>query len=66
MHSVTIPGKRLYPVAFHSRKLKDAERNFEIHGKELLAIKEGFREWKHYVLGADEPLTVYTDHQNIQ
>jgi len=27
-------GKRLHPLAFHSRKLKDAERNYEIHDKE--------------------------------
>ena len=31
-------GKQLHPVAFHSRKLNDAERNYEIHDKELLAI----------------------------
>ena len=59
-------GKRLHPVAFHNRKLNDAERNYEIHDKELLAILEAFREWKHYLLGADEPVTVYTDHQNLQ
>jgi len=47
---------------FHSRKLNDAERNYEIHDKELLAILEAFREWKHYLLGADDPVTVYTDH----
>ena len=59
-------GKRLHPVAFHSRKLNDAERNYEIHDQELLAILEAFREWKYYLLGADEPVTVYTDHQNQQ
>ena len=59
-------GKRLHPVAFHSRKLNDAERNYEIHDKELLAILDAFKEWKHYLLGADEPVTVYTDHQNLQ
>jgi len=59
-------GKRLQPVAFHSQKLNDAERNYEIHNKELLAILEAFREWKHYLLGAEEPVTVYTDHQNLQ
>ena len=26
--------KRLHPIAFHSRKLNDAERNYEIHDKE--------------------------------
>ena len=59
-------GKRLHPVAFHSRKLNNAERNYEIHDKELLAILDAFKEWKHYLLGADEPVTVYTDHQNQQ
>jgi len=28
----------LYPVAYYSRKLKDPERNYDIHDKELLAI----------------------------
>ena len=59
-------GKRLHPVAFHSRKLNDAERNYEIHDKKLLAILEAFREWQYYLLGGDEPVTVYTDHQNLQ
>jgi len=58
--------KRLHPVAFHSRKLKPAERNYEIHDKELLAILEAFKEWNHYLVGADKPVTVYTDHQNLQ
>ena len=59
-------GKRLHPVAFHSRKSNDAERNYEIHDKELLAILDAFKEWKHYLLGADEPVMVYTNHQNLQ
>ena len=58
--------KRLHPVAFHSRKLNSAERNYEIHDKELLAILEAFMEWKHYLYRADKPITVYTDHQNLQ
>jgi len=59
-------GKRLHPVAFQSRKLNDTECNSEIHDKELLAILETFREWKPYLLGAEELVTVYTDHQNLQ
>ena len=42
-------GKRLHSVAFHSRKLNSAERNCEIHEKELLAIMEAFKEWKRYL-----------------
>jgi len=59
-------GRRLHPVAFHSRKLNSAERNYEIHDKELLAIMEAFKEWKRYLWGEEEPVTVYTDHQNLQ
>jgi len=57
--------KRLHQVAFHSQKLNSAERNYEIHDKELLAILEAFMEWKHYLYGADMPITVYTDYQNL-
>jgi len=59
-------GRQLHPVAFHSRKLSDAEGNYEIHDKEILAILEACREWKYYLLGADDPVTVYTNHQNVQ
>jgi len=54
--------KRLHPVAFHSRKLNSAERNYEIHDEQLLARLEAFREWKHYIYGADRLITVYTDY----
>jgi len=59
-------GRRPHPVAFHSGKLNSAERNYEIHDKELLAIMEAFKEWKRYLWGEEEPVTVYTDHQNLQ
>jgi len=59
-------GKQLHPIAFHSRKLNDAERNFEIHDKELFSIQEALHEWKHYLLGADDPVRVYTHHQNLE
>ena len=34
--------------------------------KGLLAILEACKEWNHYLVGADKPVTVYTDHQNLQ
>ncbi len=33
-------------VAYFSRKMIDAERNYEIHDAELLAIVESFRHWR--------------------
>jgi len=59
-------GRRLHPVAFHSQKLNSAERNYEIHDQEFLAIMEAFKEWKRYLWGEEEPVREYTDHQNLQ
>ena len=42
-------GRLLHPVTFHSRKLNSAERNYEIHDNELLAIMVAFKEWKRYL-----------------
>jgi len=53
-------------VAFHSRKLSPAEQNYDIYDKELLAIVVAFMEWRHYLEGTEKPVTVYTDHQNLQ
>ena len=35
-----------YLIAFWSRKMIGAERNYEIHDGELLAIVEAFKEWR--------------------
>jgi len=36
--------KRLHLIAFYSRKLTDAELNYEIHDKKLLAIVNSFKQ----------------------
>jgi len=59
-----IDGKKR-PVAYESRKLKPAERNYPVHEKELLAIVHACRAWRTYILGATEN-TVYTDHASLR
>uniref|UniRef100_A0A1S4BZT8 Reverse transcriptase n=1 Tax=Nicotiana tabacum TaxID=4097 RepID=A0A1S4BZT8_TOBAC len=49
-----------HPVAYESRKLKDAERRYAAHEKELLAVVHCLRLWRHYQLGA--PFVVKTDN----
>jgi transposase InsO family protein len=56
---------RLHPVAFYSKKLHGPELNYAIHDKELMAIIEAFKEWKHYLSGAAHKVKVYTDHKNL-
>ena len=53
------------PVAFMSKALNNAERNYEIYDKEMLAVMQGFYEWAHYLKGNDAVTEVLTDHQNL-
>ena len=41
-----IDGKA-HPVAFYSKTLNEAERNYEIYDKELLAVVRALDEWRH-------------------
>jgi hypothetical protein len=55
----------LHPVAFYSRKLTNAEINYQVYDKELLAIITAFEQWKLYLVGAQHRVQVQTDHKNL-
>jgi len=38
----------IYPISFHSQTLQATELNYNVHNKELLAIVEVFKKWRHY------------------
>jgi len=54
------------PVAFLSRTMSSAKRNYEIYDKELLAIVEALDKWQQYLLNAVEKFEVWTDHENLK
>ena len=56
----------LHPICFYSRKFTVAELNYPIYNKELLAVVEGFKQWRVYLEGATHPVQVYTDHKNLE
>jgi hypothetical protein len=58
--------KEIHPVAFHSRTLNSSELNYDTHDKELLAIFEAFRTWRRYLEGSAKPISVITDHKNLE
>lgn len=61
------PGQaHWHPVAFWSRKMTPAERNYGAGDMEMLAIVAACRQWRHYVEGAKGTVTVLTDHANLQ
>ncbi len=53
-------------VAFFSRKMIATETRYETYDKELLAIVEVFKTWKHYLEGCKQEVFVLTDHNNLQ
>jgi len=53
-------------IAFLSRMMQAAERNYEIYDKELLAIVEALAKWRQYLLDTAEPFEVWTDHKNLK
>ncbi|CAI7802329.1 unnamed protein product [Closterium sp. NIES-54] len=57
-------GHGMQPLAFESRKLQPAERNYATHDRELLAIVHAIKTWRCYV--ELQPVTVYTDHRPLQ
>lgn len=48
-------------VAFESRKLNDAERNYLNHDKETLSVLHALRKWRHYIQNGHRT-KVFTDN----
>ena len=58
-------GIKWRPVANQSKTMQDAECNYHIHTKELVAIIQAFKEWKSYTRRSPRPVRVFTDHKNL-
>ncbi|KAJ1571695.1 hypothetical protein NDA11_001245 [Ustilago hordei] len=57
---------RWHPVAFYSRKMSSAEKNYEIHDKELLAVVACLTQWRHMLAGLPNQLVILTDHEALK
>ena len=53
----------LLPVAFESKRLNRAERNYSARDREQQALVHATHKWRHYLLG--QPVTVRTDHRPL-
>jgi hypothetical protein len=53
------------PVAFISKSLSPAEKNYHTYNKELLAIMIALREWREYLLGTKKQFEIWSNHKNL-
>jgi len=64
--SIVTKDNEVHPVAFHSRTFSAPELNYDVHDKELLAIFEAFKIWRHYLEGSASPIDVVTDYKSLE
>src|SRR5258708_18291352 len=64
--SVTTQDNEICPVAFFSHSLQGAEKNYDTHDKELLAVFEAFKNWRHFLEGSAKVIDMVTDHKNLE
>ncbi|CCO30518.1 Retrotransposable element Tf2 155 kDa protein type 2 [Rhizoctonia solani AG-1 IB] len=57
---------RLHPIGFLSESFKGAEVNYDTHDKELLAIIRSLEHWRIFLESTRKPITVFTDHWNLE
>ncbi|KAF8692347.1 hypothetical protein RHS03_08627, partial [Rhizoctonia solani] len=56
----------LHPLGFLSKSFKGAKQNYDTHDKELLAIICSFEYWRIFLEGTSHPITVFTNHHNLE
>jgi hypothetical protein len=57
---------RSHLIAYFSKSLQPAERNYEIHNKELLAIIHALKHFRHYIQGSPHVTKILSDHANLK
>jgi hypothetical protein len=57
-------GKK-HPIAYYSKTLSAAERNYDVYNLKLLAIVNALDHWRPYLAGSPHKIIIYSDHQNL-
>jgi RNase H-like domain found in reverse transcriptase len=53
-----------HPCTYLSKSLTKEQRNYDTGDRELLAIVQALKEWRHYIQGSGHTMTVLSDHDN--
>ena len=57
-------GKK-HAISYDSSTLSDAEQNYPIYDRELLAMIRGLENWCYLLAGTKTPIRVLSDHKNL-
>jgi len=52
------------PICYHSETFNYAVVNYPTYDKELYALVQSVKKWKHYLMGKET--IIHTDHQPLQ
>jgi hypothetical protein len=55
-----------HPIAFRSQLMIEAEWNYEIYDKEMLAIVCALEDWQHYLEGLPQTFDIISNHRNLK
>jgi RNase H-like domain found in reverse transcriptase len=55
-----------HPCAYLSKSLTKEQRNYDTADRELLAIVQALKEWRHYIQGSGHTTIVLSDHDNLR
>jgi RNase H-like domain found in reverse transcriptase len=55
-----------HPCAYLSKSLTKEQRNYDTGDRELLAIVQALKEWRHYIQGSGHTTIVLSDHDNLR
>ena len=64
--SMKCEDEKWRPVTYISKLLNEAEKNYGIHDKEILAIIWCLEVWRHFLEGAKDWFEIWTDHKNLE
>ena len=53
-------------MGFLSKTFNEAECNYDIHDRELLAVFRALTHWRHLLLSSPHEVTVLMDHKNLE
>jgi len=64
--SIKCEDEKWRSIAYISKSLNEAERNYKIYNKEILAIIQCLKAWRHFLEGVKDWFEIWTDYKNLE